>query len=190
MTTLPEPITDPSIKVIDNFLSEEEFKIIQDLVINNSTRDDSMQRFGYTIETSVSYNETSENYDPSLEDCLWNWFGCHHVYGNNQAQSVHYYTFAKMFYGRLGVKAPLRAKVNFYPNTPSVFEHGQHMDYPYHHNAAVFYVNTCDGFTRIGQNTKVDSVANRMLIFNGSNPHNSTTTSNQKGRYVINFNWF
>ena len=37
--------------------------------------------------------------------------------------------------------------------------------------------------------TKVDSVANRLLLFNSSLNHNSSTTTNAKGRYNININY-
>ena len=38
--------------------------------------------------------------------------------------------------------------------------------------------------------TKIDSVANRMVFFDGSQLHNSSTTSNAKERYNINFNFY
>ena len=37
--------------------------------------------------------------------------------------------------------------------------------------------------------TKIDSVENRLLIFDGIRFHNSSSTTNAKGRYNINFNF-
>jgi len=68
-------------------------------------------------------------------------------------------------------------------------EHGQHVDYDFPSHAAIYSLNTCNGFTRLQDGTKVDSIANRLLIFDGSEVHNSSTTTDQKGRYNINFNY-
>ena len=69
-------------------------------------------------------------------------------------------------------------------------EHGQHRDYPIPHKGAIIYLNTCDGFTRLEDGTKVESVQNRILLFDASTLHNSTNTTNAKGRFNININYF
>ena len=87
------------------------------------------------------------------------------------------------------MKSLLRIKSNFYPHTPILQEHLPHVDYDYHSYGAVFSLNTCDGFTRLGDSIKIDSVENRIVIFDASMQHNSTTTSTARGRFNINFNW-
>jgi len=82
----------------------------------------------------------------------------------------------------------MRIRVNFYPYTNRIKEHSPHIDYKFSHNAAIYCLNTCDGFTRIGKE-KVGSISNRMYFFDGSVEHNSSTTSNDCGRYNINFNF-
>ena len=82
------------------------------------------------------------------------------------------------------------ATANIYlNNSVGIGEHPQHIDYGFQHTAAVFSLNTCDGFTRLADGTKIDSVANRIVFFDGSSQHNSTTCTNQKGRFNINFNF-
>ena len=87
------------------------------------------------------------------------------------------------------IKALIRIKINFYPYTKVVEEHAQHRDYLYSHKGAILSLNTCDGFTRMPNGDKIDSVENRIVFFDPVEYHNSSTTSNQKGRYNINFNW-
>ena len=38
--------------------------------------------------------------------------------------------------------------------------------------------------------TKIESIENRLLIFDASRMHNSTTTTSFEGRYNINVNYF
>jgi len=82
----------------------------------------------------------------------------------------------------------IRAKVNWYPKTPEVVEHASHKDLDIEHKVLVFYVNSNDGFTRLGDDIVVESVANRALIFDGS-IHNSTTCSDQNLRCSINIDF-
>ena len=77
-----------------------------------------------------------------------------------------------------------------YPNTETLKEHGIHIDYSFPHKAGILSINTCDGYTKLEDGTKIDSVANRMLLFDASNPHNSSTTTNQPVRVNININYF
>ena len=78
---------------------------------------------------------------------------------------------------------------NCYPYTHEIFEHSPHRDYDFHCVGGDLSLNTCDGFTRLEDGTKVDSVANRLLLFISSLNHNSSTTTNAKGRYNININY-
>jgi hypothetical protein len=82
----------------------------------------------------------------------------------------------------------IRAKVNWYPKTPEVVEHAPHKDLDIEHKVLVFYVNTCNGFTRLGDDIVVESVENRALIFDGS-IHNSATCSDKNLRCSINIDF-
>ena len=65
-------------------------------------------------------------------------------------------------------KSLIRIKGNFYPQTESLIEHGKHWDYDYEHQAAIFSLNTCDGFTRLDGGQKIGSVENRMLFLDAT----------------------
>ena len=67
----------------------------------------------------------------------------------------------------------------------TVREHAEHIDYDASHLGAIYSINTCNGYTRIGD-TKVDSVANRIVFFDPSQKHASTTCTDQRRRLNIN----
>ena len=174
-----------SYEVIDNFLKEEDFTNLQNLIIGDGNNLD----FDWKIITDVAALRSNEDYNSEIETQLWNWYAVHPVY-NTLPQSPHFDYIVNFFRGKWTLKSLMRIKVNFYPHTSEVKEHAQHYDYSFSHRAALFSLNTCDGFTRMSNGDKVDSVANRMIFFDASELHNSSTTSNQKGRYNINFNYF
>ena len=58
------------------------------------------------------------------------------------------------------------------------------------HNGAVFSLNTCDGFTSLDDGTKIESIENRLLLFDSNKPHASSTCTNAKARFNMNFNYF
>jgi hypothetical protein len=88
------------------------------------------------------------------------------------------------------IKSLIRIKINMYPNTEILKEHGMHIDYDFPHKAGILSINTCDGYTKLEDGTKIDSVANRMLLFDASTPHTSSTCTDQPVRVNINFNYF
>jgi hypothetical protein len=54
----------------------------------------------------------------------------------------------------------------------------------------VFSLNTCDGFTSLEDGTKIESIENRLLLFDSNKPHASSTCTNAKARFNMNFNYF
>ena len=190
------------IKVIDNFLSQSEFEII---LKNTIEREDLQLTFVSNIN-NLSTN--SEDY--------WSWYLINMVYSKtaspksflmdaidfqevessplaDEPQSEIYTNIRDIFVPRLkqvaNFRSMIRIKINAYPYTNIVKEHKDHIDSEFHHTGAVFSLNTCDGFTKFSDGTKVESVANRIVFFDASKFHHSTTTSNAKLRYNINFNF-
>ena len=77
-----------------------------------------------------------------------------------------------------------------YPSTSKRYHHPDHIDYSYSHKGAIFYVNTNDGITVLEDGTEIKSIENRVLLFDPSTKHHSTTCTDQKVRININFNYF
>ena len=84
----------------------------------------------------------------------------------------------------------MRVKANMNMRTPEIIEHGFHTDGTSSCTAAIYYVNTNDGYTAFEDGTKVESIANRLVVFNTQTKHTGTTCTNAKFRCVINFNYY
>ena len=93
-------------------------------------------------------------------------------------------------YSKLKIAALIRVKANLNTRTHKIIKHGFHVDLPYPCTTAIYYVNTCNGFTEFEDGTVVESVANRFVTFPSSLKHTGTTCTDQKTRIVINFNYF
>ena len=180
------------IEVIDNFLPEESFLYLKQMIIDNP-------RFPWFLSTGVSTNEDdpeSVRISDTVRNELWNTFHYHLVYNQNlQCTPINGLCddIMQIFGDRLNsvreIKSLIRIKVNSYSYTPKVMEHGPHIDIDIPCVAALYSLNTCNGYTKFKDGTKVDSVGNRIVFFDASEYHQSTTTSDQKFRFNINFNY-
>jgi len=91
---------------------------------------------------------------------------------------------------RLEVKALIRAKANLFPNIGKYVEVDKHVDFAFNHIGAVYYINSNNGYTILSDGQKIESVSNRILIFDSSQLHQSTFCTDQKTRLNINLNFF
>ena len=165
------------LNIIDDFLSHEDHRQLKNLIVFN-------QNFPLHFQREVSGDKKHrEN---------WDWYATHTLYHQDHPCSPYTNDICNYFipkFMKMDIfKSLMRIRVNFYPYTNRVKEHSSHVDYKFSHYAAIYCLNTCDGFTRIGRE-KVKSVANRMYFFDGSVEHNSSTTSDNAGRYNLNFNF-
>lgn len=159
-------------KILDNFLPKEDFSTVRDNLVFNPG-------FPFFLHRGITKPGDSNN----------DWFGAHVIYDQGVPTSDVYEEIGNIFFPYFEMRSLLRIKINFYPHTHSVIEHASHVDYDFSHTAAIFSLNTCNGYTKIGNDAIVDSVENRMVFFDGSNQHRSTTTSNASGRFNISFNY-
>ena len=161
--------------VIDNFLNDDDLNIVKD----------DLFKAPLYLQNRVSGENDSNSY--------WDYYFSHSIYMNNKPQSTVFDNIYNIFIPKFekygSIKSLLRIKLNIYPYTETLKEHAQHIDYEFSSYGAVFSLNTCDGFTRLHDGTKIDSVENRILFFDPSLKHNSTTTTNSSARWNINFNF-
>jgi len=81
----------------------------------------------------------------------------------------------------------LRIKCNLYSNQNISLAHNQHVDFKYPHYTALYYVNTNNGCTTIGD-TNIDAIENRLVFFDGTIFHNSNLQTDTNVRINININ--
>jgi hypothetical protein len=168
--------------IVDNFLSKEDFKKIVDIVS------------GPDIDWHYSYSVADGSKE---EDDM---YFIHMLYMGlaempkdgvmppPPKNSDYYHFFEPLFAKLPNFKLLMRAKVNLYGRTPEIVHHPDHVDMKQEHMGALFSLNTCNGGTVIGDE-KFDSVANRILFFDPTQPHHSTSTTDVKRRLNVNINY-
>ncbi len=138
------------------------------------------------------FNETTvdKSSDPNnLNDYQFT----HAFYKENQVNSP-FFPLLQPLFKVLDIACLFRAKANFQPWSGERFFAGFHIDEPIFRRSksAVFYLNTNNGVTRlkIDDETKdVESVRNRLLVFDNLIEHTGSTCTDQKYRCVININF-
>ena len=123
-----------------------------------------------------------------------------------EADTVNNYQFTHNFYSYFswnsnfnGMVMPLvdaiaprslvRIKANLSPVTHEPVEARWHTDYNFECTTAVYYVNSNDGVTKFRSGHVVESVANRIVIFDSHDLHTGATATNAKVRCLINLNY-
>ena len=161
------------VQVIDNFLPECEFKYLESFILSerfpwyfyNGIVDlnDGKYQFTHGFMKNTVPREPDINFNV-IEPCV----------------------------KKLGCKTIYRIKANLVPKTffhrRSCY-HTDLIDGPQHSTTAIFYVNTCNGYTKFKKGGKVKSVANRMVIFDHAIEHAGVSCTDQQRRVVINFNY-
>ena len=92
---------------------------------------------------------------------------------------------------KLNYKSLVRIKINLNPYSQKIIEGGFHTDQDFKCKAAIYYLNTNNGYTLFKEgNEKVESVKNRMVFFDTLTHHSGTNSTDCKNRLVLNFNYF
>jgi hypothetical protein len=83
----------------------------------------------------------------------------------------------------------IRIKANCNPISNKLVEFDKHPDQFFKCKAAIYYLNDNNGYTMI-EGKKVESKANRIVLFDAERKHFGTNSTNCNNRMVINFNYF
>ena len=161
-------------EVIDNFLSEYQFKQINDVILTDHFP------WYWNDETLPPNNDY---YNPKDYQFV------HRLFDLDDGGILSdYYSLCDIMQQRLGVKKLHRIKMNLTPRTFFHRKGGYHTDY-FNVTTSIFYMNTCNGWTEFKKGGKVKSVANRMVIFDSNLEHQGVSCTDEKRRVVINFNY-
>ena len=91
--------------------------------------------------------------------------------------------------GRLKFNYLIRAKVNLYTRNSEFIQTGMHTDTQTPHMVGLYSVNTNNGYTLFKDGTKVESIENQMVIFDGLREHCSVAQTDTNVRVNININF-
>ena len=168
-------------KIIDNFLPEEEFKSIQSIMMG--------EKFPWYVCTTGMVEMGDGGYQ-----------FCHMFYEPIEEAGItsDYLEMWKNFSKKIGTKNGFfRIKANLTTKTTAHEESLFHRDLIFidedklvHPKTAIFYINTNNGYTEFKNGVIVNSVANRVCIFDTTLEHRGVThTKGHPARVVMNFNY-
>ena len=172
--------------VYDNFLTHNEYDSLYNV-------------FGSSM-LDWYYNDTI-NFSIDGDDSDYNFQFTHDIYQfeksgvlslQNSEFKLSYKELIYPILTKLNAKALLRIKFNLNVRTNEIVVGGFHRDLPNistPYKVAVFYLNTNNGYTLFKCGSKIESVANRIVIFDGNLEHSGTSCTNQKRRIVLNIDY-
>lgn len=160
-------------KIIDNFLSQDVFSELKHVM--------SLPDFPWFWNDNIV--EDKELLCDELDN-----YQLTHSFVHDGVQKSDWYPMLLPILRKTDCKALIRAKANLNPRTSEIIQSAYHTDFD-NCTTAIFYLNTCNGYTLFKNGERVSSVENRMLFFDSSLQHTGTSCTDSKRRMVINFNY-
>ena len=163
-------------KIIDNFLDKKVLYQIKEVLES--------QRFHWFFcdEVSTKEKKGKDNYY---------FFHDFYVRVDGVPQPIsNYFKLVLPILNKIEVKALIRVKANLYTYAGTQIEHGFHRDQTYSHKGAILTINSNNGYTLFKDGTKIESIENRLLLFDPSEEHSSATCTDSAKRINININYF
>tara|TARA_R110000851_G_scaffold50049_1_gene119951 strand:+ start:689 stop:1159 length:471 start_codon:yes stop_codon:yes gene_type:complete len=154
-------------KIKENFISQKDFENLSSVIISS--------HIPYYFKNNVAHKGDKDFYFT-------------HELFNEKKEKSRYFDLMIPVLDKLKISTLLRVKVNCFPSTKKIIKYGEHVDFPFKHNGAIFYINTCDGGTWI-KDKFIQSISNRILLFDSNKPHQSTNCTDKKCRFNININY-
>ena len=162
------------LEVIDDFLNPQDYGLIRDTLLGGN--------FPW-FYTNLKVR--------GAEDSLYNMQFTHMFVTNNAPQSD-FLDVVNPLIIQLRPVSVIRIKANLTPPTPTIYHYGMHvaiLEQQMPAKTAVYYVNDNNGLTVFEDGREVNSVANRLVIFDASMRHTGTSCTDVKQRCVINLNF-
>jgi hypothetical protein len=160
-------------KVIDNFLEKTFFDKFKNLLFS--------EEFTWFFKEHM----TDLNQDDS--------FFAHCFYNDNVPKSIFFKDFIPPIIKKLNIASIVEIRANLNLNKNKKYSSRFHVDRIYKCKTAILYLNTCNGYTEIEYNKKlikINSVENRILIFDSNTVHRGVNQTDTERRIVLNMNYF
>lgn len=172
------------LEIIDNFLPKYQFNLLQSALVSDEFpwffndgiyRIPEPRRFQFTHNFYMMHGRVL----PTLQR-------------EGETVGPHFHLLDNLL-SVLGKRVPiaqlLRIKGNLNPRTFFHNHGGYHVDCP-DVRTALFYLTTCNGYTRFKKSgRKIKSVANRLVLFDSNLEHEGVTCTDKKIKVVLNINF-
>ena len=160
-------------KIIDDFLSPSDFKVTQN--------------FFLSPDFIWYYNDCIAKQRRGLDQFQF----VHLFFDISKPSQTDWSPFLQPILTKLNAKYIFRIKANLRPRTSQGVLSDFHTDMSLNQQTAIFYLNTNNGYTKFKDNDlgKVDSVANRLLSFQGNLEHCGCSATDCNNRIVLNINY-
>lgn len=169
--------------ISDNFLEQSEFEHLRDEMLS--------QRFPWAYSQTTSGKDQNQDLEHFANQQMYHiFFGLSHQIHQEHSPSM------QLIWPLLKKLAPLaliRIKANLQFGTTEIYQPPFHTDNDPNgvdFKTCVYYLNTNNG-TTVFEDTRefVESVENRIVIFDGKRRHAGTTCTDKKMRMVLNLNF-
>jgi len=157
-----------AVEIYDDYLEPDYFQSVQDTMTSD--------QFPWFIASGVN------RADDDLRQLI------HIFYRANLANSG-YFDLLQPLLDRLMTASLIRVKANLVPRTEKIIKHGFHRDQEFKCKVGILYINSNNGFTEFENGTVVESVANRLVLFDNDMRHTGTTCTDAHERIVLNINF-
>ena len=170
-------------KVIDNFIEQSSFNQLQQYCFN---------KISWKYQENVVGFKPDEPFAQESKDC----FQFVHTFYTSKGPTIditasQHCDALNPVLKQLNPYYILRIKANIRTRTAQLLHSQYHVDCGANTGqlTAIYYLNTNDGYTLFEGGSKVESISNRMIIFDGSERHCGTSCTDQKVRMVLNLNY-
>ena len=167
-------------KITDNFLDDEAFSHLQGTLLNRNLawyfapftdgkdKDSSQFYFGHNIYINHTWVSGLSNDLVSLIQKI-NPMAIHMIRANLMTRTEDH--VESQFHSDLDINSPTTDKVSQW-------------------TTAIYYINDCNGYTKLKDGSIIGSRANRLLTFPSDMRHLGATCTDEKRRVLINLNYF
>ena len=160
-------------KVIDDFLPQQDFDILQQSLLGNN--------IAWKFNSSIANKKTGQDQYMFVRP----FFDISKPSQNNWSNFLHPLLL------KLNAKYIFRIKANLRPRTSQGVLSPYHTDMDLNQQTAIFYLNTNNGYTKFQDNSldDVKSVANRLVTFYGGLKHCGCSCTDENTRVLLNINY-
>lgn len=164
-------------QIFDNFLDPQCFKELQSVLCGSN--------FPWYYSSVVVNGRDGIDHFMFTHSFYREWEYC--------PSSDHYFLLDP-FLRKINPYGIIRIKANLLSRTEKHVEHGFHTDVCKSRQksikTAIFYVNTNNGYTKFEDGDIIESIENRLVVFDSGINHTGSTCTDKKTRIVINFNYY